>query len=172
MNQEKGRKKRLGALDICILTAILLCVIGVAARMAFRGESALAQDTPLESYTVYFSIENIRESSIVCFEEGMPFYIQDSEEFFGTLQAIPTTTPAKNIYTDENGNMIVTYNDTDDDRVSRIDAEGAFTISAKKDAQGRIWLGGNTYIAPYKELYLHSRLLSIKIRIISIVPGV
>ena len=49
MNQEmRTKKKRLGALDICILVAVLLCVVGVAARMVFRDNSVLAQNTTLD----------------------------------------------------------------------------------------------------------------------------
>ncbi|MBQ4606486.1 MAG: hypothetical protein IJB15_07250, partial [Clostridia bacterium] len=59
----KTKKKRLGALDICILTAVILCVAGVALRMAFQEDSVLAQNTVLDTYTVSFDIYDIRETS-------------------------------------------------------------------------------------------------------------
>ena len=170
MNQEgKNKKKRLGALDICILTAVVLCVVGAAARLVFKEDSVLAQNTPLDTYMVYFTVHDIRETSSRYLYSGADFYIDDSGEYFGKLAAVPGTTPALKIYADANGEQVEVYNNTDDDRVARIDVEGAFLVSAIKDKDGYLMLNGNTYIAPNKEFRIRSKELLVNIRISSVV---
>ena len=172
MNQEgKSKKKRLGALDICILTALVLCVIGAAARFAFKEDSVLAQNTVLDTYTVYFNVNDIRETSSRYLYDGAEFYLDEGGEFFGTLVGTPSPTPARHIYIDENGNHVEVYNNTNDDRVARIDVEGTFSVSATVDQNGYIRLGGNTYIAPNKEVRIRSKELLINIQITSIVKA-
>ncbi len=172
MNQEgKVKRKRLGALDICILTAVILCVAGVALRMAFQEDSVLAQNTVLDTYTVSFDIYDIRETSARYLYEGAEFYIEENGEYFGKLLKEAGTTPARKMYTDENGKTVEVYNNTNDDRVSRIDASGSITVSAVMDSNGYILLNGNTYIAPYKEIGIRSKELFVNIRITSIVKA-
>ena len=172
MNQEgKNKKKRLGALDICILAAILLCIAGAAARMVLKEDSILAQNTQLDTYTVFFNVKDIRETSARYLYSGAVFYLDDTGEYFGALTETPGTTPALKIYADANGNQVEVYNNTDDDRVSRIDVEGSFTVSAVVDKDGYLMLNGNTYIAPNKELRIRSKELMVNIRITSIVKA-
>ncbi|MBR4960044.1 MAG: hypothetical protein IKY52_04025 [Clostridia bacterium] len=172
MNQEgKNKKKRLGALDICILTAVLLCIAGTAVRLVFKEDSVLAQNAQQDTYTVYFTVKDIRETSSRYLYSGAEFYIDESGEYFGKLTGTPGTTPALRIYADANGNQVEVYNNTDDDRMARIDVEGAFTVSAVMDKDGYLMLNGNTYIAPNKEVKVRSKELMVNIRITSIVKA-
>lgn len=172
MNQEgKMKKKRLGALDICILIAVLLCILGAAARFVFKEDSVLAQNTPLDLYTVYFTVQDIRETSAIYLYDGAGFYIEESGEYFGRLAGTPGTTPALKTYTDQNGRFVEVYNNTDDDRVARINVEGAFIVSAVMDEDGYLLLNGNTYIAPNKEVKIRSKELLVNIRITSVVKA-
>lgn len=163
------KRKRLGALDVCILTAVVLCIVGAAARMVFKDDSVLAQNTVLDTYTVYFTVNDIRETSARYLYEGAEFYLEDSGEYLGRLTARAGTTPAKKLYVDENGKTVEVYNTASDDRVSRIDATGSVAVSAVMDSNGYILLNGNTYIAPNKEMEIRSKELFINIRITSIV---
>jgi len=171
VSQEGKKKRRLGSLDICILVAVLLCIVGIAARMVFQEDSLLGQNKPLESYTVYFSVKNIRGSSAVYLQDGADFYVEENNEYFGVLTGTPTTTPAAMYYTDSNGITVQVYNDTDDDRVARIDVEGAFTVSGIMKEDGSLLLNGTRYIAPNKELELCSKEMDIIIKITSIVKA-
>jgi len=171
VSQEGMKKKRLGGLDICILAAVILCVVGIAARMVFQENSILGQNKPLESYKVYFTVSNIRGSSAVYLRDGTEFYIEENNEYFGVLNGTPTTTPAAMLYTDASGMIVQVYNDTDDDRVARIDVEGAFTVSGILKDDGSLLLNGTRYIAPNKELELCSKELDVIVKITSIVKA-
>ena len=172
MNQEmKTKKKRLGALDICILVAALLCIVGVAARMVFRDNSVLAQNTTLDKYTVYFSISDIRSTSEKFLKDGKEFYIDESGDYFGVLVGDPAVTYAKKLYVDMHGNAVEVVNNTDEEGLSRIDVEGAFQVSATMGEDGFLMLNGNRYIAPNQELLIHSQELFVNIQINSIVKA-
>jgi len=172
VNQEmRTKKKRLGALDICILVAVLLCIVGVAARMVFRDNSVLAQRTELDKYTVYFSISDIRSTSEKFLKDGTAFYIEESGDYFGVLVGDPAVTYAKKLYVDMQGNTVEVVNNTDEEGLSRIDVEGAFQISATMGENGFLMLNGNRYIAPNQEIQLHSRELFVNIQINSIVKA-
>ncbi len=162
------KKKRMGALDVCILVALLLCIVGVAARALLRDNSVLAQNTTLEKYTVYFSISDIRSTSEKFLKDGKTFYLDESGELFGTLVGDPAVTYAKKLYIDDTGKTVEVFNNTEEEGISRIDVEGAFQVLATMDENGFLQLGGNRTIAPHQELEIRSRELYVNIRINSI----
>ncbi len=162
------KKKRMGALDVCILVALLLCIVGVAARALLRDNSVLAQNTTLEKYTVYFSVSDIRSTSEKFLKDGKTFYLDESGELFGTLVGDPAVTYAKKLYVDNTGKTVEVFNNTEEEGISRIDVEGAFQVSATMDENGFLQLNGNRTIAPHQELEIRSRELYVNIRINSI----
>lgn len=162
------KKKRMGALDVCILVALLLCIVGLAARALLRDNSVLAQNTTLEKYTVYFSISDIRSTSEKFLKDGKTFYLDESGELFGTLVGDPAVTYAKKLYIDDTGKTVEVFNNTEEEGISRIDVEGAFQVLATMDENGFLQLGGNRTIAPHQELEIRSRELYVNIRINSI----
>ncbi|MBQ8400943.1 MAG: hypothetical protein IJX14_03345 [Clostridia bacterium] len=164
----RNKRKRLGALDICILVAVLLCIVGIAARMVFRDNSVLAQNTPLDEYTVYFTISNIRSTSDKFLKDGKEFYIEETGEYFGKITGNPTVTYARKLYVDMYGNTVEVSNNTDEEGISRIDVEGAFLVSAMMDENGFLMLNGNHPVAPNQEIQIRSRELYVNMRINSI----
>lgn len=169
MNQEmKTKKKRLGALDICILVAILLCIFGVAARMVFRDNSVMAQDTKLDTYTVHFTVSDIRSTSEKFLKDGKEFYLHETGEYFGVLVGEPSVQYAKKLYVDMYGNTVEVDNNTDEEGLSRSDVSGTFQVSAAMGENGFLMLNGNRVIAPNQELQIRSRELFINIKITSI----
>lgn len=170
MNQEmKTKKKRLGALDICILVAVLLCIVGVAARMVFRDNSVLAQNTTLDKYTIYFSVSDIRSTSEKFLKDGKEFYIHENGDYFGVLVGDPAVKYAKRLYVDMYGNTVEVDNNTDEEGLSRIDVKGAFLVSATMGDDGFLMLNGNRCIAPNQEIQIRSKELFVNIQIDSIV---
>lgn len=162
------KKKRLGALDICILVAVVLCLAGVIGRTLLRDRSVLAQNTTLDKYTVYFSISDIRSTSEKFLKDGRVFYIDETGDMFGTLVGDPAVTYAKKLYVDANGKTVEVFNNTEEEGIARIDVEGAFQVSAQMDENGFILLNGNRYIAPHQEIEIRSRELYVNICIHSI----
>lgn len=162
------KKRRMGALDVCILVALLLCIVGVAARALVSDNSVLAQNTTLDKYTVYFSITDIRGTSEKFLKDGKTFYLDESGELFGTLVGDPAVTYAKKQYVDHNGRTVEVFNNTEEEGISRIDVEGAFQVSATMDENGFLQLNGNRTIAPHQELEIRSRELYVTIQINSI----
>ncbi len=172
MNQEeKRRKKRLGALDICILAAVFLCVIGVGARFIFRQDSALTQSAVLDEYLVNFSIYDIRSTSADYLKEGKVFYLHEGGSRFGVLEGDPSIENGKRLYQDEYGQVLEIENTFTSEYLRRIDVTGTFRVSATEDAAGFIYLNGNLQIAPNKEIEIRSRDLFVNIRITSIVKA-
>ncbi len=172
MNQEeKKRKKRLGALDICILAAILLCVVGVGARFVFREESTLTQAAVMDEYWVNFAVYDIRCTSEDYLKEGNVFYLHDSGERFGVLEGDVNAENGKKIYTDRTGKSVELENTFTAEHLRRIDVTGTFRVYATEDENGFIYLNGNTQIAANKELEVRSRELFTNIRITSIVKA-
>ncbi len=172
MNQEdKRRKKRLGALDICILAAVFLCMVGVGARFVFRQESTLTQSAMMDEYLVNFAIYDIRCTSEDYLKEGKVFYLHDSGDRFGVLEGDASVENGKKLYTLDNGHVIERENTFTAEHLRRIDVTGTFRISATVDADGFIYLNGNTQIAPNKELEVRSRDIFTNIRITSIVKA-
>lgn len=164
----KAKKKRIGALDICILVALLLCIVGVVARVLVSDNSVLAQNTTLDKYTVYFSITDIRSSSEKFLKDGKTFYLDESGEIFGTLVGDPAVTYAKKLYVDNTGKTVEVFNNTEEEGISRIDVEGAFQVSAVMDENGFLLLNGNRNIAPYQDIEIRSQELYVTIQINSI----
>ena len=135
MNQSK--KMRLGALDVFIIAAILVCAVSVGLRMFMTRSSDLDKNVQLDNYIVSFKVEGIRDSSAKNYlKTGTNFYLD--------------------------GSIVLASNNASGD-LYRVDAECSLDVTGKTDADGRFLLGGNKYIGPGKELLIYSKYLSITV---------
>lgn len=158
---EKTKKMRLGALDVFIIAAVLVCAVSVGLRMIMVNNSDLDKNVQLENYIVSFKVSGIRDHSAQKYlQEGTNFYLDENDVFFGTLRGIPTTNDAEKYYEMPNGEIVrVKNNETGD--FHRVDVECVLDVTGKMDADGRFLLGGNKYIGVNKELLIYSKYLSI-----------
>lgn len=164
----KEQKKRLGALDIFIILAILACLVSVGLRfIAVRG-SSVGNNVQLENYIVSFEISDIRDSSAKNFmDKGTNFYLKDSGLLLGSLREGKTISDAAKYYYLHDGSIVRLTNSSTGD-LYRVDVEGSLDCMGTMSADGSFLLNGNQYIAMNQELNVYSKYLAVSIRITGI----
>ena len=167
--KKEARRVRLGVLDVFIIAAILICAISVGMRWYFTKDSVLMNPTQLQSYTVNFVIKDIRATSVKYLYEGAAFYIIDNGDYLGTVVTAEDT-PAMTEYITSDGQHIYVPNNTEDERVNRVDIAGSFSVNGIRGENGYFYLNGNRHIAPNEELEIKSKELSITVIVESITP--
>ncbi|MBE6570407.1 MAG: hypothetical protein E7658_09370 [Ruminococcaceae bacterium] len=167
----KNQKERLriGVLDIFIIAAVLVCAVSVGLRWYFTKDSVLANPTQLQPYTVNFTIKDIRATSVKYLYEGAAFYINDNGDYLGAVISVEDT-PAMKEYLTSDGQHVYVPNNTEDERVNRVDISGSFAANGIKGEDGAFYLNGSRFIAPNEELEIGSKEFSVTVVIDSIVP--
>ena len=167
--KNKRGRVRLGVLDVFIIAAILVCGISVGLRWYFTKDSVLTNPTQLQPYTVNFVIKDIRATSVKYLYEGAAFYIIDNGDYLGAVVSVEDT-PAMKEYLTSDGQVIYVPNNTEDERVNRVDISGSLAVSGIRGSDGYFYLNGNRYLAPNEELEIKSKELSVTVVIESITP--
>ncbi len=168
MNGNNTKKRRLGALDVFIIIAVLVCAVSVGLRLFMTQNSDLDKNVQLDNYIVSFKVMGIRDSSAKNYlKKGTNFYMADTNEFFGTLREGVTIKDAESYYEMPDGTIVLTTNNASGD-LYRVDAECSLDVTGKLDANGCFLLGGNKYIGINKELMIYSKYLSITVKITNI----
>ena len=168
MKEIKQTKRRLGALDWCLIVAAVVLIVGICFRLNIFNLFTPKQAPQLEEYLVSFRIANIRSTSGDLFEEGTVFYVESTKDLFGTVTGSVTVTPAEMYTEDEDGNCVLLYYSDDGDD-SRVDVRGVFRIQAcVSDDKGLYMLNGEWYIAPNQLVTLYSNDLTVTVLITGI----
>ncbi len=166
MNQPK--KQHIGALDVVIIVIVLVCAVSVGLRMVMTRNSDLDKNVQLDNYIVSFKVMGIRDSSAKNYlQKGTNFYLDDSDEFFGTLREGVTVNDAESYYEMPDGTIVLAANNASGD-LYRVDAECSLDVTGKMDSNGYFLLGGNRYIGINKELLIYSKYLSITVMVTDI----
>ena len=120
MNQPK--KQHIGALDVVIIVIVLVCAVSVGLRVMMTRNSDLDKNVQLENYIVSFKVMDIRDSSAKNYlQKGTNFYLDDSDEFFGTLREGVTVNDAETYYEMPDGTIVLAANNASGD-LYRVDA--------------------------------------------------
>lgn len=168
MNNRNETKKRLGALDIFIILALAACIISVGIRYFTSNTASADSSAALENYILSFDVYNIRNSSGQNFmEPGTNFYLDENDEYFGTLREQVTIRDAQRFYTTHNGDVILVSNTGTGDSY-RIDVEGKMTCRGTMNENGSFLLNGNHYVALDKEIKIYSKYLVVTVKITGI----
>lgn len=164
----KTQKQHLGALDVFIIIAVLVCVVSVGLRMFMTQNSDLDKNVQLENYIVSFKVMGIRDSSAKNYlQKGTTFYFDDDDSQFGTLREGVTISDAESYYEMPDGTIVLAANNSSGD-LYRVDVECSLDVTGKLDANGYFLLGGNKYIGRGKEFKIYSKYLSIIIQVTDI----
>lgn len=156
-------KKKLGALDYCIIFALIAVVVCFAVRYIGTDRSEVSEKVELEDYVVSFRVCGIKDSSAKNYMmPGSKFYIKDTGVYFGELREGLTIRDAETYYELDNGEIVIGSNNAVGD-LYRVDVDGSFTAQGKTDANGKFLLGGNTYVGVNKTFIIQSKYLSISI---------
>lgn len=158
--------KGIGALDVFIVLALVLCVAGAALRIYMK-RSDVRDEPQLEDYLISFEVKDIRTTSSELFSDGEVFYIKDTGEAFGKISGNVSITPAELYVTDSEGNYILTYSPDNGDS-SRIDVSGTMLVSGYCDENGVFLLGGSTILTPNRTFDLRSKSLTVTMTVTAI----
>lgn len=171
MNNQKEKTKRLGALDIFIIFAVLACLVSVGLRFIAVQDSAVGNNVELENYILSFKVSDIRNSSAVNYmNKDTVFYLRDSGLPLGTLQENKTVSDSEKYYYLHDGEIVRMTNSSTGD-LYRVDVEGTFECAGTMSADGSFLLNGNRYIALNQNLSIYSKYLAISIMVTGITKG-
>lgn len=164
----KEQKKRLGALDIFIILAIIACLVSVGLRFVATRNSSVGNNVQLENYIVSFKISDIRDSTAKNFmDKGTNFYLKDSGLLLGSLREGNTISDAEKYYYLHDGEIVRMTNSSTGD-LYRVDVEGGFDCMGTMSADGTFLLNGNQYIGVNQELNIYSKYLAVTVKITGI----
>ena len=165
---QNEKKKRLGALDIFIIFAVLSCIIGVGIRYFTTKNTSISNTAQLEDYILTFEIYNIRDSSAQNYlEKGTNFYLQSNNERIGTLREGVTVREAERYEEMPDGRVVkISNNGTGD--LYRVDVEGSFDCKGILNENGSFLLNGNHYIGINKEISIYSKYVTFTVKITGI----
>ncbi len=162
---EKSRK-RISALDVFVIVALVLCVVGAGLRVYMK--RFVDNDKPQpENYVISFEIKNVRTTSSEYFTDGEIFYMIDGGDVFGEITGNVSITPAEMYVTDSEGNYILTYYPDNGDS-SRIDVSGTMTVSGYCDDNGVFLLGGDTILTPNRQFDVRSKNITVSLTVTAI----
>jgi len=164
---EKGKKLRIGALDVFIIAAVLICIAGLVLRTFVKSDAISNNNAVMENYVVSFSVGNIRASSVKYFEKGDTFYLKENNMKLGEI--IDTADlPARKYYSDIDGKSVYVMNESTDDRTKRVDLDASLQVSGIIDSNGRFLLNGTRYLGVNKEVEIISKYITVNVKITSI----
>lgn len=168
MNNQKEKKSRLGALDICIILALVACVISVGLRYFSVQNSSVSKNVQLENYIVSFEVYDIRDSSAKNFmNKGTNFYLQETGALIGSLREGITIRDAEKLYEMPNGEVVLVTNGGTGD-LYRVDVEASLECTGTMNESGSFLLNGNQYIGINQELKIYSKYLAITVKVTGI----
>ena len=133
-------KKKIAAIDVLIVLLLMLCVAGVAVRIAV-GENGLFSGEEKGSYVVSYVIEGEKDEYSNYFSEGAEFFLENGDRF-GSLSGNATFTPAKILGENSRGEAVISYAAD-----GTVDITGTFLVKGTLSESGFL-LNSNTYIAP------------------------
>ena len=168
MNTQNEKKNRLGALDIFIILAVVVCLVSIGLRYISVKDDTANNSAALDNYIVSFDIYNIRKSSADNFlEVGTEFFIDDGDAYFGTLREQISILESEKFYTTSAGDVI-RVSSTGTGEQYRVDFKGTMNCRGVENENGSFLLNGNLYLGIDKEIKLYSKYLSVSIKITGI----
>ncbi len=169
--KNKKQAKRLNALDWFIIIIVLVCAVAIGIRFFSVRGSDVNDKVELENYVISFEILDIKNSSAQNYmDAGTNFYLQETNEFLGTLREGITVRDAQTFYEMPDGTIVWAQNTATGD-LYRVDVEASLDARGKLDANGSFLLGGNRYIGMNKEVKIYSKYLAVTALITGIVKA-
>lgn len=166
-NETKNKKSvRFGILDAVIILVILIAVVGVYFRYSIL--NVITGAHRMSEYTVSYSIENIRYTTVNYINIGDKVYFADEGDEFGTLINVSENmgavsyTPSSEYFTKSNGEIVeVMYPNNQ----SRVDAQGRLNCMGRYSENGGFLVNGSTYIASGQSINVRTDYVTVTIRV-------
>ena len=161
MAKEEKKKKRITALDVFAVFALLLCLAGLIARLAAGRDGVLPESAPERGeYAVSFEIARRRSGTELT--SGEIFYTGD-DVVFGTLTDQISVTPAAIYKENTEGELILSYSSAEGDG-GLVDIRGTLTVTGYPVDYGFL-ADGKTFFSPNSTLTLHTDKMTADVRI-------
>ena len=163
-NKEVKREKRsLSALDVFIVILVLLCLAGLALRVALGRDGSLPEDSPKTGeFALTFEIPSLKAQSGSDISAGDVLYTEDGA-VFGTLTSQLSVTPARIYSEDADGKYVLSYSSGEGDG-ALVDVTGVMTVTGYQTGYGFL-AGGKTLASPGCEIALHTDRLTFTVRV-------
>ncbi len=166
MNQNK--KTRLGALDVFIILAVIICAVCLTLRM-MGGSEAVNTMEEKEAYTLVLSVKNIRETSVKYFDTGEKFYLEKEKARIPLGEVVSIQgNDAQTHYTDADGTTILVPNSAVTEQSKRKDVIVVLEIEGVRTADGSFLLDGSDYLAVNKKIKIASKYVEVTGNVLSI----
>lgn len=168
MRVKKDKKQRkapsFGVLDAVIILLVIVSVVGIYFRYNILGFISEARD--IKSYTVSYSIKDIRYTTPNFINVGDKVYFNDSGDDFGELIAASenmgalSIAPASEYFTASTGEIVkVMYPDSQ----SRVDANGRLICDGRYSNEGGFLVNGSTHIAAGQTVAIRTEHVTLSI---------
>lgn len=167
-SQGAKRNVHFNVIDALIIILLIAVVLGIYFR--FNVMESLTSEEKTETYTVSFSVENIRYTTPSYVNVGDVVYFGDTGELFGVLisesenQNVLSITPASEIFVDTSGNLKEVFYEAE----SRVDAKGRIECRGLYTDDGGFCVDGTRYIAPGQTVEINTELVTLIITVTSI----
>ncbi|MCL1859852.1 MAG: DUF4330 family protein [Oscillospiraceae bacterium] len=161
MKEVKEREKKSGfnIIDLIIILFIILAVVGIIMR--YNLADTINLNAHGETFEIEFLVLDIQEASQQYLVEGKSFYMTTESIKIGEITTILDIRPAVHYSEGLRGDISKT------ERPGRIDVTGIMTSTGRTTKEGHM-INGNTFVAPNKELYVHTGEWEGVIRVLSV----
>lgn len=167
--QSNKKNTHFNVVDAVVIILLIAVVLGAYFR--FDIVEHFTEEQSLETYTVSFSVKNIRYTTPTFLQIGDKVFFGDTGEAFGTLmgesenQNMLTVTPASQTFTDSSGKVVEVFYPTED---SKIDAKGKIECQGAYIVDGGFCVNGTRYIAAGQTIQIKTELVTLDITITDI----
>ena len=167
MKNNEVRRGRFNVMDAFIILLILVCIATLVYRLNLIDGMGVSNEN--EEYTLYFKIEDIRNTSIDSLVPGDNVRIVSTDERVGTLAGLLEHIPALATYT-EDGRAIYYPEEVKENKYdeTRYYVTGNITVSGRMTDTGFL-LNGKTYIAPNSTLEIITEHIQVSIKVVNII---
>jgi len=158
-NKEKKPGIRFNVMDLAIILFVAAALVGIAIR--YNVADTITVNANNEIFDIEFeSGWNMQEASQKYFEPGVSFYINiDSVKVGEIKEIIDIRNPAIQYIETSDGKIV------ESEVPGRIDVKGVMRSTGRITKEGNFMINGNLYVAPNKELLVHTGYIEVWIRI-------
>lgn len=165
-NGKTARAPKFGVLDAVIILLVIIIILSIYFR--YNIVQWLSNTNDLKDYTISYTIEDVRYTTPNYINIGDKVYFADSGDEFGTLINVSenmgalSITPASQIFTDSNGNIVEVFYPNSETRISAI---GKLVCSGRYSDDGSFFVNGSTYVASGQYVKVNAPHATVTIRI-------
>jgi len=163
-------KRRIGALDVFIIAAVLACAACLFLRMNAQSDDVKTlTDGTKQSYELVLAVKNIRNTSVQYFNQGERFFLnkQTSRMPLGEIVSVQSG-DAQSYYGDIEGQSVLVPNQSVDEQTKRSDMILTFEVSGLWDGKGNFLLDGTERLGVNKEITILNKYITVYGTILSI----